>query len=228
MLTVYRKEIKYVIPIEEYLRIKIPLEAIMKKDIYGDQGTYMVRSQYYDSLYNRDLHDNLSGIMEKRKIRIRLYSTKDETVKLEYKCKSNTDSLKRSILMSRKEAQQMESHQYEFLLNRTEDLATELYQRMMQGCYRPKTIITYQRGALSYPDSDLRITFDTDLRATINPYGLFDEETMQIPMMSQDVGILEVKYNNYLPYPIKEIVNSIDQLAEANSKYSSARLMYIY
>ena len=228
MLTVFRKEMKYMIPLEKYMQIKVPLEALMKKDMYGDEGTYIVRSQYYDSLHNRDLQDNLSGVMEKRKIRLRIYSTQDKTVKLEYKCKSNMDGLKRSILISRDEALQMERHQYGFLLNRKESLAQELYIRMMQGCYRPKTIITYKRTALAYPDSDVRITFDTELKATVNPYGLFEEEPMLIPMMSQDIGILEVKYNDFLPYPLKAVVNRLDSLAESSSKYSRSRLMYVY
>ena len=53
MLTVFRKEMKYMIPLEKYMQIKVPLEALMKKDMYGDEGTYIVRSQYYDSLHNR-------------------------------------------------------------------------------------------------------------------------------------------------------------------------------
>lgn len=228
MLTVFRKEIKYVIPIAEYLRVQPLLESVLHRDKNGQQGTYTVRSQYYDSLHDADLSDNLSGVMEKRKIRLRIYSPQDKTVKLEYKCKSNTDGVKRSLLITRAEAQQIEQHQYSCLLARPEPLAQQLYVRMLRGGYRPKTIVTYLRTAYSYPASDVRVTFDTDMRGTATPYGLFAQELSGVPLLSAEVGVLEVKYNDYLPHPIKNLLRSIDALPQANSKYSQARMLFLY
>lgn len=227
MLTVYRKEIKYVIPLESYLRLQRQLEAVMKRDRYGDRGTYRVRSQYYDSITDQDLQDNLSGVMEKRKIRLRIYSVKDSRVKLEYKCKSGSDGVKYSLTITREEAQMMERHQYGFLLNHSEELAARLYVKMNQNVYRPKTIIDYDRTAYTYPVSDVRITFDSNLKGSANPYGLFDEAPFMIPLMNADFGVLEVKYNDFLPSPLKGIAEQIDGLAEASSKYSKSRLFYV-
>ena len=70
METVFRKEIKYLISRRTALWLQQRLDPIMERDSHGDQGQYFIRSQYYDSLDDRDLWDNLDGLYEKRKIRL--------------------------------------------------------------------------------------------------------------------------------------------------------------
>lgn len=72
--------------------------------------------------------------------------------------------MKYSIPVSREQALQMEQGDASFLLEYETELAMRLYLRITQGCYRPKTIIDYQRLAFAYPAGDVRITFDTDIR----------------------------------------------------------------
>lgn len=226
MQTVFRKEIKYVLPIEKFIRIESQLDALMTRDCNGKNGTYRVRSQYYDSIGDQDLSDNISGMQEKRKIRLRIYSTEDNRVKLEYKCKSGSDGVKYSIDISKEEALLMEQHRYAFLLQRKEDLAHFLYNKLLQGAYQPKVIVEYRRTAFLYPVNDVRITFDHHIRGSVNPYGLFEENPFFFPIMSDDVGVLEVKYNGFLPSHLKNLMQQIDSLEEANSKYSSSRNIY--
>lgn len=227
MITVFRKEIKYVIPLEFFFQLQKQLDEIMKRDIYGENGTYKVRSQYYDSMMNQDLQDNLSGVMEKRKIRLRVYSPEDERVKLEYKCKSGSDGVKYSLSISREETLQMEEGRYEFLLDRQEPLAQQLYHRLLCGGYQPKSLIEYDRTAFAYPVSDVRITFDYLVRAAASPYGILEKEPFFSPVSDADSGVLEVKYNDFLPAHIKNIIKDVDNQAEASSKYSRARLAYL-
>ena len=88
MRQVFRKEVKYRVHISDYLRIRDKLAAFMTPDPHGysGTGTYKVRSLYFDSIADRDLHDNLEGATEKRKIRIRTYDTESDFALLEYKC----------------------------------------------------------------------------------------------------------------------------------------------
>ena len=81
MVCVYRKEIKYVIPREIFGRLQRLLDAVLERDSHCRTDTYTVRSQYYDSLSDTDLRDNLSGVQEKRKIRVRIYSPEDRNAK---------------------------------------------------------------------------------------------------------------------------------------------------
>lgn len=223
MRTVFRKEIKYVISKIEFLRLTKHLDALMQKDKNGINGTYIVRSQYYDSLGDRDLYDNLDGVMEKRKIRVRMYSSEDPYAKLEYKCKSNTDGKKYSLNITREEAQRMEKRQYNFLLKYKEPLAKTLYVKMMRGGYMPKAIVEYKRTAYMHAVSDVRITYDTDIKTAVVPYGMFSHDLSYIPLIEGDRGVLEVKYNDFFPSTLKQVIQEINSLAEASSKYSKAR-----
>ena len=96
METVFRKEIKYLIDRKSSIILQQKLDTIMERDVHGENGRYFIRSQYYDSIDDRDLWDNLDGIYEKRKIRLRIYSLSDTTVKLEFKCKNGMDGVKYS------------------------------------------------------------------------------------------------------------------------------------
>lgn len=221
-----RKELKYVIKIEEFMRMQTKLKLLMTADTHGVNGEYLVRSQYFDSLNDRDLQDNLEGVMEKRKIRVRMYSHDITGAKLEYKCKSGAEGRKYSIPLSKEEVLLMEQHEYDFLLERKEELAGWLYTKMTGQLYRPKTIIEYDRVAYLYPASDVRVTFDKNLRASVCPLGICEESSFVIPLMSPEEGILEVKYHDFFPYALKVIFKELNQQTQAYSKYTDSRLHF--
>ena len=161
MITVYRKEIKYVISWTDFYRVQKRLACFLTPDAYGGPDGYRVRSLYFDSITDRDLHDTLFGLMEKRKIRLRIYSPQDERVKLEYKCKSGTDGVKKTLTISRDQARQMMAGDYRFLREADDALSRQLYTRLLSGGYSPKSIVEYSRKAYLYPVGNVRITFDT-------------------------------------------------------------------
>ncbi|MGM9566577.1 MAG: polyphosphate polymerase domain-containing protein [Clostridia bacterium] len=226
MITVFRKEIKYILPRGSALRIQQKLEKVMARDRNGDHGTYFIRSQYYDSLFDRDLRDNLEGLYEKRKIRLRIYSLSSDTAKLEYKCKNGTDSVKYSLTIRREEALRMEQGDVSFLLGYDNELAMRLYMRMTEGTYRPKTIIEYHRLAFAYPAGDVRVTFDTDIRGSAYAYGLFEDINTDALSNTEQI-LMEVKYTGFLPDEISWILKEADRLPTSNSKYSIARMAYL-
>ncbi len=228
MRNVFRKEIKYIVHESQFISIRKKLGAFMRPDSHADGpfGEYHIRSLYLDSAGDRDLKDNLDGVMEKRKIRIRVYSPDAKMALLEYKCKSGSDSRKMSIEITRDEAIQMENRHYECLLDHEEELATFLYNKITQNIYRPRTIVDYDRIAYLYPVSDVRITYDFNLMGSFSHRGLFDEHLGMQPLMPQGFGVLEVKYNDFLVSPLQRVISGLDQLPEAISKYTSARLKF--
>lgn len=225
MTEVNRQEIKYILPIEKLSVLQSKLDGVMERDSYGNRGEYMVRSQYYDSIRDEDLYDNLNGVMEKRKIRIRIYDAEAMDAKLEYKCKSGSGGRKLSMSIKRQEAIWLEQGKWEWMLDRSEELAGYLYGKAVREIYVPRTIVEYQRLAYTSPVSNTRITFDTRIRGTINPYGLFGSNQQYVPLMEQDLGVLEVKFDHFLPNYLRRILDCIDSLSEANSKYTRARMM---
>jgi len=224
MITVFRKEIKYIIPRRAALSLEEELGKVMQRDSHGDNGNYFIRSQYYDSAYDRDLWDNLDGMYEKRKIRLRIYDLHTNSVKLEYKCKNGQDGVKFSMDISKEEALGMERGDVSFLLDYDNELALRLWVRMTEGFYRPKAIVDYRRLAFTYPAGDVRITFDREIRGTICPYGLFDEVGTDL-VSGQEQVLMEVKYTGFLPDAIRWLLRDVDELATSNSKYSSVRML---
>lgn len=223
--TVFRKEIKYLISVQDYLLIQKKLACFLQPDAHGGPAGYMVRSLYFDSINDQDLYDTLDGCMEKRKIRLRVYDAQARQVKLEYKCKSNTDGVKKTLTLSREQAQDMMKGNYGFLAGMDQPLARQLYIRLCTGAYTPKSVVQYWRKAYLYPVSDVRITFDTQVAAS-NVLGSFlDAQPSLIPLLPLDTGVLEVKYNDFLPGVLKEQVARLDRLQTSNSKYAQSRLL---
>lgn len=223
-----RKEMKYIISREMALEIQKSLEGVLQQDIYsGVNGEYTIRSQYYDSLIDRDLQDNLDGLLEKRKIRIRVYDLEGDSAKLEYKCKSGSDGIKKVISIKRSQAEAIEQGDFSFLAETNRELDLFLYQKMTQYVYRPKSIIEYERRAYIYPVSDTRITFDREIRTATTSLGVFSKDLSFVPLMSGDSIVMEVKYNDFLIEPIKKLVKKHGLLETANSKYSQSRIQMI-
>ena len=219
MAKVLRKEMKYLLPIKNALRLEKYFRGFLELDNHGDHGGYFIRSQYYDSLYNRDLNDNLAGLHGKKKIRLRIYSLSDAMVKLELKSKQGADSAKLTLSISREEALSMEQGDFSFLLDYNNELALHIYLLMMEGCYRPKVLIDYNRLAFFYPAGDVRVTFDRDIRVAPCAYGLF-EDNMGLALDMEERVLMEVKYTGFLPETIGNVLMEADTLFTSHSKYS--------
>lgn len=166
MHKVFRKEIKYPISILDFALIRGYLESFVKPDPHSGEDGYRVRSLYFDSGGDQDLLDSLAGQMEKRKIRLRFYPPDTGYIRLEYKCKSGTDGIKRSIRLSLGDAERMMKGDYTPLAEMQEPLALELYSRMMLEGYRPKSVVEYHRQAYVYPVGNTRINFDSAVAAS--------------------------------------------------------------
>lgn len=226
MNVVYRKEIKYPISILDFYRLQKKLECFVQLDPHSGENGYGVRSLYFDSPGDHDLFDTLDGNMEKRKIRLRYYPANTDNIKLEYKCKSGSDGVKHSLTVSKENAQRLINGEYSFLLDLQEPLALKLYTRLMIGGYHPKVIIEYNRLAYTYPVSNTRLTFDSAVSASYVVDSFFDADPGLIPIMAPDLGVLEVKYDQFLVGILKELVESVDSSARANSKYAQSRFLF--
>ncbi|MEG1755470.1 MAG: polyphosphate polymerase domain-containing protein [Clostridia bacterium] len=226
MLEVFRKEIKYSASFIDFYQAKPLLGAGLTLDPHctNDDG-YSVRSLYFDSACDDDLFDVLSGLLNKQKIRLRCYDPDDAVFKLEHKCKTGTDSIKQSIPIPRSKARELAQGRFHVLSALPGDTAKELYARMKMGVYQPRVVVNYQRIAYFSPLNDIRVTFDYDVRASFSPSALFDNYAAFEPVMEPCTGVLEVKYNNFLPSYLMTILGGFNALAVSNSKYVQARLL---
>ena len=94
---------------------------------------------------------------------------------------------------------------------------------MNYKCYRPKTIVQYNRYACVAKEYKTRITFDSNIESTERCFDLFSDRLDMNPVMDRYNVILEVKYNGFLLEYIRRMINSINRSEISASKYVLAR-----
>lgn len=219
-----RREVKFLISLLQFKKLEPRLIRTMQPDASGGAGgAYRVRSLYFDTLQDDDYFDVLMGLEARKKIRLRLYPPNERPVKLEYKAKRGVDQQKISITVSHAQALQMIGGEYAFLMDLPDPVAPQIYEEMAARAYRPKILIEYQRQAYTAPGNDIRITFDTNIRASLNVSELFSSSANYTSLIAEDCGVLEVKYGGFLYTYLQNILHGLDSLPNAVSKYVLAR-----
>lgn len=223
MIDVHRKEFKYLVNIIEMTRLKGLLAQVMDKDEHNEKNGYCVRSLYFDTVFDSDFEDKVDGYDKRQKIRLRIYGNDSSIIKLELKEKESNLQRKRSLILSKEEAEKMIKVDYNFLMERPEKIAHSIYTKMVTRCYRPKCIVEYDRLAYLRKYNDTRVTFDMNLRATEADFNLFNENMVLYPVCNPGEITMEVKFNGFLFSYIKQAVSTADKTQVSNSKYCKAR-----
>lgn len=220
-VSVVRTEKKYSISPYQQNRLLYRLERIMSSDKHSGIGGYMVRSLYFDSIYDNDYFDKISGLEVRKKIRLRIYSPEQKTVKLELKQKQGSAQKKISLSITKELAEEMIHGHYTGLAELNSDLALTFYQILETGLYRPKCIVEYHRIAFAEECNDTRITMDSEIGMSPFCDYFFDKQLSLIPVREETV--LEVKYNGFLLSNIKQVLDFADASELSISKYAMSR-----
>lgn len=226
MNQVLRQEKKFLLPKSDFYLLKGRLDKELHGDLYNGLFGYSVRSLYFDTVYNGDYYEKEDGVELRRKMRLRCYSPDSDFAMLEMKQKQGEMQYKRSLRLGRADAVLMTQGDYSPLLaikGENEEFAMECYGLLTRRCYLPKVIVEYQRMAYVAKENRIRITLDSDVRATESSMDLFSPNLLMHPVMDASAFILEVKYNHFLLSYIKEMLNTVDRSELSVSKYYMAR-----
>ena len=219
-LKTFRHEQKYVIPYYEMLSLRSKFNDLLTID--RDSNGYMVRSLYFDSVDDEDYYDKLGGETIRKKIRLRIYDTVKDYVKLEIKAKYDNNQLKESIVINRKMAKELIKGNYGVLLDIGTETAKKIYTIMSEGYYRPKVIIEYDRIAY-LTTTTTRITFDFNVKRSYDFDNFFSDNINYFNVTDGKDIILEVKYDRFLePYISKILDNKVSRY-QSVSKYIMGR-----
>ncbi len=219
-LRTFRHEQKYVIPYYEMLSLRKKFEDLLTVD--RDPNGYMVRSLYFDSVNDDDYYDKLGGETNRKKIRLRIYDTVRDYVKLEIKAKYDTNQLKESIVINRSIAKELIKGNYGVLLDIGTETAKKIYGIMAKGYYRPKVIIEYDRIAY-LTTTTTRITFDLNVRRSYDFDNFFSDKINYFKVTDGKDIILEVKYDSFLEPYITAILDNKVSRYQSVSKYIIGR-----
>lgn len=219
MNKVFREEKKFLISIDEFIKKSHMLSQVMTEDAHNGVHGYIIRSLYFDTVYDSDYFEKLAGVETRRKIRLRIYDPDADFAMLEMKQKQGVNQLKRSLRLSRNDALALTRGDYSPLLSYREPFAAECYAMMTCRCYRPKTIVQYNRKAFIAKENKIRITFDNNITATESSFDLFSSALNMSPVLDPYDVVLEVKFNGFLLDYIRRMINSIDRSELSVSKY---------
>ncbi len=219
-----RSEIKYIISERQYQVLINRIEIIVPEDknSAGSLG-YQVRSVYFDSYKDKSLNEKDEGFAARTKYRIRIYDLDCDEAKIEVKNKINERVTKQTQIISKEHAQKLLGGEYDFLINSENPLLQQIYTKFVIGNYRPKLLIEYQRRAFFDEASNVRITFDHNIRINKSNFDLFGKNTHLIKIVPQNLRVLEIKYDRIIPEHIKRALQ-IDRFEKTSfSKYLTGR-----
>ncbi|MDL2220395.1 polyphosphate polymerase domain-containing protein [Eubacteriales bacterium OttesenSCG-928-N14] len=220
----FRHELKYYISEYSYAILQPRLSHVLRLDENANEdGEYHIRSLYFDDIDETALRQKIAGEDDRDKVRIRIYDFSDYTIKLERKQKKGQYISKDSCSITRQEYLDLLEGNPESLLDFSDAPRGFVFAAMRTKKLRPVRVVDYYREAYTYPIEDVRITFDRDLKAGYETFDIFDQEMFTVPKLETGMLIMEVKFNNYLPEFIRDIMQIDSFERRAISKYTICR-----
>lgn len=219
----YRHEWKYEISYTDLFILRQRLKAVMRPDKNAVNGTYFIRSLYFDTPGDTALREKLDGVSRREKFRIRYYNHDTSLIHLEKKSKWAGLGKKQTANLTAEEAQKIVDGDTEWMLQAADPLIHELYSRMQIQQLHPKTIVDYTREPFVYTPGNVRVTLDYDIRTGLNCIDFLNPDCPMIPSGDRII-ILEVKWDEFLPDIIRSAVQLEGRRAAAFSKYGQCRI----
>lgn len=226
VLKVERKELKYLVNEYHKYYLLSALSSTLNTDKHNGEFGYKVRSLYFDSIYNEDFFSKVNGEKVRKKIRLRIYGTNDENVKLEIKRKININQRKDTLIISKEDAKKIINCDYSALTHYNDPLANELYNIMTSRLYKPVVMVEYDRLAFYHETHDIRVTLDFNIRKSETDFDLFGENPAIEPIFKYPYTVLEVKHGAYIYKWLTDLISNCNCVQKSISKYCMSRSLF--
>lgn len=224
MLSVSRKEVKFLVSSTDRVYLLNSLSQILVPDKYGDYNGYKTRSIYFDSIDNEDFREKQIKTEKRKRIRVRIYNEEDKFAKFEIKRKYFERELKESITITKEDAIRLINREYSVLLNyKYNPLYEYAFNLMKSKLYRPVSMVEYDRRAFTHEFFNTRVTLDNNLRFTNFNYDLFNKNINFKKGLPGDKSILEVKYDRFLFQQLQEVLSKCNFVGKPPSKFGTSR-----
>ena len=231
-----RYELKYLITWQQRDAMLADLLSHMSPDSHGDgAGQYAITSLYYDSPRYGAYWEKLEGEKLRRKVRVRTYGEQsvlpDTSCFLEIKERHNKTLTKRRVRLPYQAAATFSNlNKFSQQFAKADDVAKQAVVDEVEYLYRtrhlqPTCVVRYNRLALNGSENyhDLRVTFDTELRARTHDLTLLStghaEDSYFLP---PGMCVMEFKANRSVPYWLAQIAHKHRCTMRRISKYCLA------
>lgn len=186
-----RYEVKYMLSLSQYEKIINVITSYLLSDIHGKST---IQSLYYDTDNFKIIRDSIDAKSYKEKLRLRCYNKNiDNKVFLELKKKYNDSQIAKEI-----------------------DYFKKLY-----GSLKPKVLLLYDRMAYFDLNSDLRITFDNNIRYRTSDFSLKNDLVGKPLFDNSNYYLMEIKTGVAMPLWLNNILNENKIYPCSFSKYKN-------
>ena len=218
----YRHELKFLVTDNQLKLLAFRLSPFLKKDINQVEDFYLIKSLYFDNFNNSYLMENLNGEDRRSKYRIRVYDNSLNVIKLEKKSKVRGMTRKEAVNISEEECMQLMQGVIPIRESAENNKKLRMFTEMKVNGLKPCVIVEYARTAYVNKIGNVRITFDRNIKgATAKEF--FSNTSKVYPVLPKGIHILEVKYDEFLPSYIYDLIDDGTLQQTAFSKYRYAR-----
>lgn len=225
-MIVNRRELKYPIGEIDYYKVNELFKKVLTPDKNNKEYGYRIRSLYFDSINNCDYFSKMDGEEIRKKIRLRIYDTNTDIVKLEIKRKLNISQIKETTTISREDAITLINKDYSVLLKYDNQTAHSAYNIMTVQQYQPVVLVDYNRRAYIHNENNIRVTLDSDIRSNEFDFNMFSEDVIMTPIVDYYNALLEVKFDGELFCWISQALTDLDTTNQSLSKYCTSRRFF--
>lgn len=217
----YRNELKFLCSEQDIQILKARLEPFMKQDIHQNEAdSYQIRSVYFDDYEDHGLRENEAGVDLRKKFRIRIYNCSKEMIRLEVKYKIHGKTKKESCQLSLEEYRAIMAGDIDDIFWKKKSKVFHMFYLAVRTEYlQPKIIVEYERSAFVHEAGNVRITFDRNIASSDDMEHFFEKDMLTIPVMETGKHIVEVKYDEFLPDYILNVMQLPHIQQTAFSKY---------
>ena len=219
----FRHEVKHEISNLDKLILRQRLSTVMTPDSHAKNGHYEIRSLYFDNPDDKALREKLDGVSIREKYRIRLYNNDPDILHLERKFKCGGLGNKESTPLTPNQAQSIANGDIRWMAASADEIVRRFYTRICSDRLAAKVIVDYTREPFVFGPGNVRVTLDYNIRTALRCTDFLNPHCTTIPVPDSPC-ILEVKWDNFLPDVIRDIVQLGDRHSTAYSKYAACRI----
>jgi SPX domain protein involved in polyphosphate accumulation len=221
-----RYENKYLLSCDTYERITSALSEYMELDKYNKlHSFYTISNLYYDTQDNQLIRNSLAKPKYKEKLRLRAYGVPslEDKVFLEIKKKVNGTVNKRRTKLVLEEAYNFvnigEKPSIKKYMN--SQVLNEIEYFLKVYNLVPKLYLAYDRKAyFGINNSDLRITFDTNIRTRREDLGL-ELGDHGDKLLNNSTWLMEIKAEKCIPIWLVRVLSEYKVYRSSFSKYGT-------
>ena len=196
----YRNEIKYLVSETQLVLLENRIRNLIQPDRHaGADGTYQIRSLYFDDFENTYYRENEMGTDPREKFRIRIYNGDPGRISLELKKKQHSMTQKLSCLLTEEQCRGLMAGRPLPADPSYPPVLQKMNLLMKTRLLKPKVIVEYDRTPFVEKLGNTRVTLDRNIRSSNAVASFLEKRVPARPIMPAGKQILEVKYDEFLP-----------------------------